>query len=71
MMDDLDRAAEYSAMDLWDAILRHYDGVEPSDGNGVCVDCGEDIPAERLKIDPGFRRCIACQQVWETTQLKG
>ena len=27
---------------------------------GVCVDCGEDIPAARLAIDPATARCVDC-----------
>ena len=27
---------------------------------GICVDCGEDIPAKRLAIDPTIARCVDC-----------
>ena len=27
---------------------------------GYCVECGEDIPAKRLEIDPAASRCIDC-----------
>lgn len=27
---------------------------------GFCVDCGEDIPAKRLAIDPIVERCVGC-----------
>ncbi len=27
---------------------------------GVCVACGEDIPAKRLDIDPTVGRCVDC-----------
>ena len=27
---------------------------------GYCVDCGEDIPAKRLAIDPIVERCVDC-----------
>ena len=29
---------------------------------GVCADCGEDIPAERLQAQPFAIRCTACQE---------
>ncbi len=27
---------------------------------GYCVECGEDIPAKRLEIDPAASQCIRC-----------
>ncbi len=27
---------------------------------GYCVDCGEDVPAKRLAIDPIVERCVDC-----------
>lgn len=27
---------------------------------GFCEDCGEDIPAKRLDIDPTIMRCVEC-----------
>jgi DnaK suppressor protein len=39
-----------------------------ADGNyGLCVDCGADIPLERLRAQPGAARCIACQDRHEKT----
>ena len=39
-----------------------------SDGAyGLCVDCGEDIPYERLHAQPSAARCVACQQRHEKT----
>jgi len=29
---------------------------------GICADCGEDIPAKRLAIDPTISRCIDCAE---------
>ncbi len=28
---------------------------------GICADCGEEIPIERLKIRPVAKRCIRCK----------
>jgi RNA polymerase-binding transcription factor DksA/GNAT superfamily N-acetyltransferase len=39
-----------------------------ADGSyGTCADCGADIGFERLKAEPGARRCIACQTLHEKT----
>lgn len=35
---------------------------------GICVDCGEEIPVARLRVEPEAERCVACQQRWETLQ---
>jgi RNA polymerase-binding transcription factor DksA len=38
------------------------------EGNyGVCIDCGRDIPAERLEAIPESVRCIDDQARWEAT----
>ena len=34
---------------------------------GVCAECGDDIPFERLAVEPAASRCIACQRVHEKT----
>ena len=34
---------------------------------GACVDCGADIPLERLRAYPTAERCISCQSVHELT----
>lgn len=34
---------------------------------GSCVDCGADIPFERLRVYPTAMRCISCQAVHEKT----
>jgi len=34
---------------------------------GICVDCGEEIPAERLEAIPESVRCIEDQARWEAT----
>jgi RNA polymerase-binding transcription factor DksA len=34
---------------------------------GTCVDCGMQIPAERLNALPASARCVECQQRYERT----
>jgi DnaK suppressor protein len=39
-----------------------------TDGSyGVCLDCGGDIPVERLRVRPGAPRCLDCQRLHEKT----
>jgi RNA polymerase-binding transcription factor DksA len=32
---------------------------------GICVDCGVEIPAERLRAVPEAVRCVECQRIFE------
>jgi DnaK suppressor protein len=34
---------------------------------GTCVDCGMEIPLERLDAMPASARCVECQQLYERT----
>jgi RNA polymerase-binding protein DksA len=34
---------------------------------GICVDCGRDIPLQRLLAQPAAKRCIGCQEKFERT----
>lgn len=34
---------------------------------GICIDCGEEIPAKRLEAVIGAIRCASCQTEFETT----
>lgn len=50
--------------------LRDIDGARTrlADGSyGECVDCGCDIPYERLHAQPTAARCVDCQERWEKT----
>lgn len=33
---------------------------------GRCIDCGDDIPFERLRIEPEALRCVECESAHET-----
>ena len=37
---------------------------------GICLDCGADIPLERLRAQPGAPRCVDCQRQHERTYRK-
>jgi DnaK suppressor protein len=42
------------------------------EGNyGACVDCGTDIPYERLEALPTAERCAPCQEQYEKTHAAG
>ena len=38
---------------------------------GICLDCGEDIPRERLMALPTAIRCAACQAAAESSARQG
>jgi RNA polymerase-binding protein DksA len=41
-----------------------------ADGSyGTCIDCGRDIPFERLNVQPTAKRCIADQEAFEKKHL--
>jgi DnaK suppressor protein len=35
---------------------------------GECADCGEDVPFERLKLEPHTLRCVDCESRRERFQ---
>jgi len=37
---------------------------------GICDDCGDEIPLERLRANPGATRCVRCQSVFEKTHVR-
>jgi DnaK suppressor protein len=45
-----------------EALLRIEDGVY-----GICEDCGEEIPIDRLNAMPFALRCVDCQERYEST----
>lgn len=36
-----------------------------ADEYGDCIECGLEIPFERLEVQPSAQRCIPCQSAWE------
>jgi RNA polymerase-binding protein DksA len=42
-----------------------------SGGYGICVECGREIPEERLLATPTVETCIECQDRLEKEQRKG
>lgn len=66
-MDEGDVAKDYadrhnrSAIDRVLAEARRPVGLSLE----VCIDCGDEIPAERREKQPGSTRCVECQAVHE------
>jgi len=38
---------------------------------GLCVDCGAEIPLNRLEVQPAARRCVPCQERFERAHVIG
>ena len=34
---------------------------------GECIECGQEIPRERLEAEPTAARCVRCQELYEKT----
>lgn len=65
-MDDFDHAQRLNE-DFQAFCLQHQQhDREPANYTGSdCIDCDEEIPIERRKAQPGCRRCVKCQNVFE------
>lgn len=70
-MDEIDRAQrqEQRTRDLAiKAALNNGREIEqPDEENGIryCLDCGLDIPNDRLKVRPDSVRCVECKNIKE------
>lgn len=63
-----DRELEFAMDEHESAAIRTIDLALKrleSGAYGDCMDCGADIPLERLKASPQALRCIACQEKLE------
>lgn len=70
MTDFIDRANDTAQFNNDLAIHQHrIDHALPAqlvvDGVVECIDCGVDIPADRLEALPDCVRCIDCQTIHE------
>jgi len=67
-MDPID-AAQAREQDRRDAALHRFrDALAAAlDGaaTGICADCGDPIPPERLAAHPRAARCLGCQTAQE------
>ncbi len=62
-MDDMDRAQAHAEALREEALshMRLADDGAPASGDGHCIDCGDEIPPERLAAVPGTSRCTRCE----------
>jgi DnaK suppressor protein len=76
LVQDADDAREYAGAHEVESILSDIDAAAiaaissalqriHAPGYGLCIDCGQVIPFERLKIEPQALRCAACQATEE------
>ena len=65
-MDEADIANELAQLRLEQGVshIRAAAAVTEA-GDGICIDCDEDIPPARMKAKPGALRCISCQVDYE------
>lgn len=71
--DDLRHRSEDREVDMArsDQDLRELGAVSEAlrriqtDSYGLCTDCEAPIPFERLKVEPGALRCVACESARE------
>lgn len=65
--DELDQVQEHIDRFQNNALVEHQRHREPDDNASICcVDCDNEIPLKRRQAKPGCRRCIDCQETFET-----
>lgn len=64
-MDEADIANELAQLYLEQGLSNILAAAVTEAGDGICVDCDEDIPLARMKAKPGALRCISCQEDYE------
>lgn len=66
IIDEGNRIAERYLSEAIAAILSQPKETQRvKDGKVLCVDCGEEIPAARLRLVPHCIRCVDCQEDFE------
>lgn len=69
MVDVFDRASEleqkHRDVAIKAALNRQNENTPPDEHNGIryCLDCGIDIPTQRLAVNPHAIRCVECQEM--------
>ncbi|MFV0349667.1 MAG: TraR/DksA C4-type zinc finger protein [Halodesulfovibrio sp.] len=75
MADIIDAASDLEARERDAAISAavvdlNYPAPEYEDGVAMCIDCGEPIPAERLRRVPDCGLCVECAEEWAQEQAR-
>lgn len=63
---DLENAALTRDLNELQAIQRARSRIE-KEVYGECIECGFEIPFERLSVQPAAERCAPCQDMYEKT----
>lgn len=67
MPDEIDRVQTFVDQLQEQHLAQHQRNREPDDNPGSdCIDCDNEIPLGRRLAKPGCRRCIDCQETFET-----
>jgi len=70
-MDEIDRAQRQEQrtrdMAIQAALNKGRETEQPDEEDGIryCLDCGLDIPNDRLKVRPYSVRCVECKNIKE------
>ena len=68
----IEQAEEIVAAMVDNGIQKSRDALRrapPTDYDGTCPDCGEDVPDERQAL--GFYNCVDCQTIQENLMRRG
>ncbi|WP_445157391.1 TraR/DksA C4-type zinc finger protein [Halomonas sp. E14] len=65
-------AAALAERERLDALERHRARMasETPSPDGLCEECGDEIPARRLEALPNARTCVPCQEVRDQQQQR-
>jgi RNA polymerase-binding protein DksA len=66
-IDDAERARDAAELTRVQAALRRLDNGTYGD----CLDCGEPVGLERLRVQPAAERCAGCQAAFELGTRRG
>ncbi len=66
MTEQIDQAQELEQLFRDRALAKHktsrvHEKPDEEDGIRYCLDCGIDIPQERIEAEPEAVRCVSCQ----------
>ena len=71
-MDDADYAQIKIDGMLADLVLKTKSAISGAGSlDGMCEDCGDYIPVERLEAAPWATRCVVCQKISEGQGYRG
>jgi phage/conjugal plasmid C-4 type zinc finger TraR family protein len=68
LADNLDLAQQHIELETAALIDLIVSRVRHGRGSVCCVECGEDIPAERRAQVPNATRCVHCQTRFEVVR---